>query len=107
RRECEGVSVHHNRRFRVELSIDTPNRDANLAIVDVIKQQQQVIREELGMDFNWGITDNRRQMRLEVYAPFEITIDSPPDELVRLREWAVPTMIKFVSVMKPRVKALP
>lgn len=94
-------------RFRVELSIDTVDRDANLEIVNLLKLQESTIRDELGTDLNWDIAENRRQMRLEVYAPSEITIDSPPEELAKLKAWAVPMMIKFVSVMRPRVKALP
>lgn len=94
------------RRFRIELSIDTADRTQNKAILDGLLADREGVEAALGFPIIEDVIEGRRQMRLEAYPPFEITIDSPQDELTRLKEWAVPTMIRFVEVLRPRLKSL-
>jgi hypothetical protein len=96
-----------NQRFRIELSIDTPDRERNVQICELLCGEIDVLQQAVGQPVLTDIQETRRQVRLEVYPPFEVTIDSPPETLERLKEWAVPTMISFVNVLRPRLKAMP
>jgi len=96
-----------NRRFRVELSIDTPDRDRNKTVCEALQAQEAEIQSGLDQPIYWDISETRRQIRLEMYAPLPVAIDSDAADLENLRAWAVPAMINFVSLLRPRLKALP
>jgi hypothetical protein len=93
-------------RFRVELYIDTGDRQRNEAAFDALAASREEIEEALGQSLAWERLDARAK-RIAVYYAAPITIGASPEELEALKEWAVPTTIRFVDVFRPRLRALP
>jgi len=94
-------------RFRTEVYIDTPDLDRNLAIFEGLYQQHQSIEDELGCSLQWEWLERRRAKRITALAPFSAPISSPAEQLERLTDWAVATMIKFAEVFRPRLRSFP
>jgi hypothetical protein len=101
-----GWSFVPQSRFRVEVYIDTPDRERNVAIFDALQQQREAIEREIGMPLDWQPLENRRAKRISAYAPFPATIEASPEELSRLREWAIATTLGVVGAFRPRLKVL-
>jgi CBS domain-containing protein len=77
--------------FRVELYIDTGNKESNKAIFDGLHDRKAEIENMLGRELTWQRLNNRRASRVAVIHQGSIT-DSK-EEHVRLREQAVQSMI--------------
>jgi hypothetical protein len=90
--------------FRIEVYIDTTDRERNIAIFDALLQQRQEIEQELGTSLSWERLEDRQAKRIAILAPFEATtVLSPPAEL---EEWAISNAIRLVNTFRPRVRAL-
>ena len=90
--------------LRVELYMDSGNGDINKQLYDLLYEQKSEIEMELDCELRWQRLNNRRASRIACILPGSIT-DSE-EELVALREKAIPTMIAFTNVLCPRVLEL-
>ena len=91
-------------RLRVELYIDTGDRDQNKGLFDALHARRDDLAAALGGDLVWERLDAKRAARLStqrVVPPLPA-----PDDNVDLRSWAVETMVRWNDVLRPVVKSL-
>jgi CBS domain-containing protein len=87
-----------NRKFRVELYIDTIQQQTTKAVFDRIYLQKDLLEAKLG-EISWERIDNKRASRIAIYHPGEI-MDSE-DKLDDLKMWAAEKMIAFYKILEP------
>jgi len=98
-------SFTHNRRFRVQLYIDTTDQEKNKRIFDQLYADRDMFEETLGKDINWERLDEKLASRIALYHPGVITDDK--GALAHLRVWAVDTIVRFYEVFaEPANQAL-
>lgn len=90
--------------LRVELYMDSGNGDINKHLYDLLYEQKAEIETVLDCELRWQRLNNRRASRIACILPGSIT-DSD-EQLVDLREKAIPTMIAFTNILHPRVLEL-
>ncbi len=99
-----GFAFTRRKRFRVELYIDTGDKERNKHLFDMLYTRASEIQTELKDvpgSLEWERIDEKRASRIALYHSGAIT-DSE-EELNKLREWAVNAMIKFQKVMEKHV----
>ena len=96
-----GFSFARANRFRVELYIDTGDREANKQIYNSLFAQKKDIEAAFGTPLSWERLDDRRASRITMYFPGSIT-DSP-EKLSDLRTQALDAMIRFEQVLRKPV----
>ena len=89
--------------FRVELFIDKSDWRKNKQIFDPLKHHDKEIEDALGSQLMWERMDNRPPSRISLRYGDEIVSTEGTDELAKLKEWAVDTMIRFQKVMNEYV----
>lgn len=95
-----GYSFARQGRFRVELYIDTYEKEKNKRLFDALHEREREIRSELADvpgSLEWERIDDKRASRIALYQTGAIT--DHPNKLASLREWAVDAMVKFQKVM--------
>jgi len=95
-----------DKRFRVELYIDTGDGERNKRAFDTLAGSRGEIEEALGCAVTWDRLDAAQASRVAVYWPETVTIMSGEDRLASLRGWAVDTMIRFKQVLGPYITGL-
>lgn len=93
-------SFSQDRRFRVELYIDTLDQTTTKQIFDYIRLQQSDLEAELG-EISWERIDDKRASRIALYHPGQITDE--PEKLKELQEWGADRMIGFYKTFEPLV----
>lgn len=91
--------------IRVELYIDTRDRDQNKAIFDKLAEDQVAIDAEFGEPLIWTRRDDIRASRIFVTRPG--SIEDPADTLGEIKTWGAERMLRIRDVFGPRVRALP
>ena len=91
-------------KFRVELYIDSSDRDWNKNSFDQLKMQQESIESELGESLEWQRLEKRRACRIAVSRPG--SIDDDPDTLEETRSWAVEKILDFKRIFGPHLDEL-
>jgi len=95
-----------DKRFRVELYIDTGEGERNKRAFDTLAGSRGEIEKALGCAVTWDRLDAAQASRVAVYWPETVTIMSGEDRLAALRDWAIDTMIRFKQVLGPYVTGL-
>jgi hypothetical protein len=93
-----GYSFIRSNGFRVELYIDTGDKESNKQVFDHIRSQEADLEEKIGQ-IAWERIDNKRASRIAVYHSGAITDNE--HQLQGLRKWAVEKMIVFISNIEP------
>jgi hypothetical protein len=93
-------------RFRIEVYIDTGERERNIAIFEALRQQREDIERGIDVPLEWEALEGRQATRIAAYAPFPAAIEDPQQELFRLKEWTIATTLAIVSAFRPRLKTL-
>lgn len=88
---------------RVELYIDTEDRDANKAHLDQFEGRQEELTTVLGLPVVWERLEQRRASRIASYHPVDRL---HPDTDATAIRWAAEAMVRYVDVFRPLVKAL-
>lgn len=91
-------------RLRVELYIDTGDRDSTKAYFDALKVRQEELEAALGPGVSWERLDNRRASRIALYHP--APEDPPLDQNSELQAWAISTMARWSDVLRPILRSL-
>lgn len=92
-------------RFRVELYIDTGNKDKNKLIFDQLYANRDRFPEISGSQLSWQRLSEKRPCRIACYRPGAITDDE--ETLREVRAWAVNAMVRFYGALAgPAVEAL-
>ncbi len=92
-------------RFRVELYIDTGDKERNKHIFDDMYSHREEIEFELGDmagALEWERINDKRASRIALYHPGSIT--DKKETLAALREWAIEAISRFQPVMEKLVK---
>lgn len=99
-----GSSFTGDGRFRVELYVDTGDRERNKKAFALLKQSQAEIEEAIGDVLEWEEIPDKRASRIAVYrtGTIEDALRST-DEYV---SWAAQRMSKFREVFQPRIRQL-
>ena len=95
------------RRFKVDLTVDTPDAATNRAIIEHLTREREAIASEVRAPLELSLSDERRAQRIGIFAPDPITIEATPEGLEDLQEWAADTMVRFVRAMRPRLATAP
>ena len=102
-----GQRVIYQARFRsadkarVELRIDSGDREWNINLLNQLSEHKEGIESELGEALEWEPLEHRRRCRIAVDR--EGRIDDDPETLEEIREWMVDRLLKFKSVFGPRL----
>ena len=102
-----GFSFARRKRFRVELYIDSGDKEKNKQLFDALymhKVQIQAELESINGTLEWERIDDKRASRIALYRNGSIMDDA--DTLSELRSWAVDSMIRFQKVMDKHVSEL-
>jgi CBS domain-containing protein len=90
--------------FRVELYIDSGDAAINKQMFDALLAQRDEIEAEVGHELTWQRLDNRRASRIA--RTFWGNITNSEEALAELRQKAVPAMVNYVKIMKPRIESV-
>lgn len=97
-------SFARQKRFRVELYLDTGEQTTTKEAFDALYQQRGPLEATLGI-ISWERIDEKRASRIALYHPGQIT-DSEK-ELAALCNWGVDTMIRFYqTIAEPAEKVV-
>ena len=100
-----GFSFTRQRNFRVEIYIDSGNKEQNKAIYDLLFAQRSEIERKAGQEISWERIDIKRASRIAVYHFGHIA--DTEDQLEQLRDWAISTMETFyTSIIAPTLQAI-
>ena len=102
-----GQRVIYQARFRpadkarVELRIDSGDREWNIHLLNQLSEHKEGIESELGEALEWEPLEQHRRCRIAVDRGG--SIDDAPEPLEEIREWMVDRLLKFKSVFGPRL----
>jgi len=82
-----------NKKFRIEVYIDTGDAVRNKAVFDQLQAQRATIETKLGSELNWERLDAKRASRIAWYHAG--SIQDSAEKLEELRRWAVDALIQF------------
>ena len=99
-----GTTFDSRGRARVELYIDTVDRDWNKELFDQLEERQADIQSELGETPEWERLEDKRVSRIAVVRPG--SIDDDEETLAEIRAWMVERLLKFKQVFGPRLDEL-
>jgi CBS domain-containing protein len=85
------------RRFRVELYIDTGDKERNKVIFDQLYAKRDSIHEIIGEQISWERLNEARSCRIAWYRPGVITNNE--ETLREVRAWAVSAMVRFYGAL--------
>jgi hypothetical protein len=94
-------SFTRDKRFRVELYLDTYNQITTKKVFDDLFINKQKYENELGI-ISWERIDQKRASRIAIYHPGQI-MDSI-DKLTKLRHWSVNKMVHFYKAISGDVQ---
>lgn len=89
-------------KFRVEIYIDTGQKENNDLAFTELKENSASIHEKVGKELIWDPLPESRACR--IYLARDGTIDDDQEKLTEIVEWATPLVIKFREVFGPLVK---
>jgi CBS domain-containing protein len=95
-----GFSFARHGRFRVELYIDSNEKERNKRLFDTLYLHKDEIQAELkGItgSLEWERMDDKRASRIGLY--HEGVITDPPEKLAQLLTWAIDATIRFQKVI--------
>ena len=91
-------------RFRVAISMNTGDRDRNLAAFEQLLAERKDIEGELGQELEWERLDDWVQCRIGAYR--DGGVESPDVVLDEHKKWAVDLVPKFRDAFGPRIQKL-
>lgn len=89
-------------KFRIEIYIDTGNKDNNDYAFSELKENSFLIHETIGRELIWDPLPDNRACR--IYLAREGTIDDNQQKLTEIIKWATPLIIEFREIFGPLVK---
>jgi CBS domain-containing protein len=92
------LSFAHRQRLRLELYIDTLDKDENKRIFDLLIKQQAPMELAIGQALQWEPLNNRRASRIALYT--KGYINDEPEQLEELIKWSVENAIHFNEALK-------
>ena len=99
-----GTTFDSRGRARVELYIDTTDRDWNERLFDQLEERKGELESEIGETLEWERLGGRRSSRIAVVR--RGSIDDDEETLAEIRAWMVERLLKFRQVFGPRLDEL-
>ncbi|WP_255539537.1 DUF4268 domain-containing protein [Polynucleobacter sp. JS-Safj-400b-B2] len=99
------VSFAAKSRIRVEVYIDSPERDLNKALLAALRERASHIEAAfgaLGSCLQWEELETKRASRVALYR--EGSIDMPSEQLQEIEQWAVAQLLSFKRVFPTFIK---
>lgn len=87
---------------RVELYIDTGNREENKKIFDKLYSQKEDIEKEFGGELDWQRLDDKRACRIAAQVSKHIGLKDE-DKWDRIQDDMIDTMIRFEKAFRKRI----
>lgn len=87
-----------------EVYIDTGDGDANTALFEAFREEQEAIEAEMGEPMDWQTLPERRACRIAINRPG--SIEDPPDVLTELHAFFIDRLLKLNRVFRPRLQRL-
>lgn len=87
--------------FRIEMYIDSGEREINKRLFDLLYERKAIIEDEFGHELHWQRLDNRRASRIARILSGSITDEK--EQLAQLQKQAIPAMIRLTDVLYPKV----
>ncbi|QDM19462.1 DUF4268 domain-containing protein [Tardiphaga sp. vice352] len=97
-----GTSFANGDRVRVETYLDCGDKGKNERLFDCLYSQKEEIENEFGSTLSWERLDEKRACRIATYHDGGIDADS--EELLKIQQWAILSMLKFKSVFPARIE---
>ena len=86
-------------RPRVDLYIDTGDRERNKQIFDQLRARSEAIEAAFGAPLAWERIDDKKASRIACYYDAATTIHSSPEELAALRSWGVEATVRLYGAL--------
>jgi len=99
-----GVSFLSGGKVRVELDIRTPKSERNSEILERLKKHRGVVEGKIDFELDWAKPTRGSSEAIQVIG--KGSIDDPPEELERIREWMLGTVEKLRQVIDPRLQQI-
>ena len=99
---CAAFATKSRSRARVEVNLHRRQGDFNKHLFDALFERRGEIEEALGATLSWERMDQQKSSRIIQHTKGSIN-DSEQD-LAKLREWMVGTLLKFKAVFEPHLK---
>ena len=99
-----GACFAQGKRARVELYIDTGNKETNKNIFNLLIRNQEEIENELKMTLSWERLEERRASRIALYR--EGSIDNDEEVLTQIRDWMVVNLLEFKKLFNKKLKKI-
>jgi hypothetical protein len=96
------VEFSRGKKLRAGLYINTGDRDANKAAFDALREQRNLIDEELKDTLEWDRLDERRACKISAVLP-ETTIDQAPSKGPEMHQWVMGRLLALKSVFGSRL----
>jgi hypothetical protein len=90
--------------LRVELYIDTGDQAVNKRAFAQLQDQKDDIEKQIGQPLKWEPLERKRACRISVAQ--RAGVNDPPEAMQAAKTWALTTMIRFVDIFQPRIRAL-
>lgn len=96
-----GASFAQGGRVRADLYIDTGSLEENKRLYDALLNDKEPIEQAFGEPLSWERLDERRASRVGIYRAG--SIDDSEEELKSIEEWLVERLLRFKSVLGPKL----
>jgi hypothetical protein len=95
-----------DRRFRVDLNIDSEDAEKNKRAFDALLENRTGIERALGSELSWERLDTAKVSRVRLCWPETVTVMDGRDTLSAVKDWAIETVAKFKQVLGPYIRSL-
>jgi hypothetical protein len=99
-----GASFAAGGRLRAEVYIDRGERGQNVAALEALRADRSTLEREFGEPLERELLEGKRACRVAVYRPG--TIADSADSLETYHRWLVDRLLRFKSVIGPRLPAI-
>ena len=93
-------------RFRLDLYIDSGDRDANKRMFNGLRIASQDVQPPAGSTIEWQVLEDARASRVALYYPSPIEVWSSEEEHARLADWVRETVPWFCTTMTERYRVI-
>ncbi len=98
------ASFIEGQQARIDLRIETGERERNLAIFEALKQARSEIEEKYDHPLFWDPMEGNRACRIAIHT--QGSIDDDADSLTEILNWMVENLQKFKAVIGHRLPSL-
>ena len=95
------ISFTRKERIRVEVYLDTGDKEKNEEVFDCLLHQRATIEAAVGMPMEWERLDGKRACRIALYREGDIYADSTT--LADLADWAIQNLLRFKEVFPEQI----